>query len=60
MTANVDRARPKPANQVPVYPSPDVQGRLLTRADDLYADEERQRRHQMTERSIARAAAAPA
>jgi hypothetical protein len=40
--------------------SPDVAGQLLTRADDLYADEERKRRIRMTERSIARAEASPA
>lgn len=60
MTSNVDRARPEPTTESSAHPSPDVQGRLLTRADDLYADEERERRNQMTERSIARAAAAPA
>lgn len=60
MTSDVDRDRPKPTTESSVHPSPDVQGRLLTRADALYADEERQRRNEMTERSIARAAAAPA
>lgn len=60
MNRPVDRAESELPALGGVPDSPDVTGQLLTRADDLYADEERERRVKMTERSIARAEGAPA